>query len=280
MPPGVETVFVPKDTPVVVALNDPLNSYAASSREPLDYTVTQDTVINGHIVAKAGDEATGMVLEAQSGNPGGLWGFGWKAADLRVDVEAVNNFCGDTLRLHFIRSEYRRRQGAFGSHADLEIIQGQKYIASVAHAQRVCGQITNETPLPIPEDALPPDSGLRAEPLIVATGTPEADSQSTPEPTQVSYALVAAAAQPAIVTNGKTMDASLLPDGTYAVRVVKVIDARHVLVVLNNGVKTKLAAGRATVDFSAVHVGDDLKLSTLKGAGLIYLDLSKRESKI
>jgi len=76
------------------------------------------------------------------------------------------------------------------------------------------------------------------------------------------------------------MDASLLPDGTYAVRVVKVIDARHVLVVLNNGVKTKLAAGHATVDFSAVHVGDDLKLSTLKGAVLIYLDLSKRESKI
>lgn len=157
-PAGVESVFVPRGTIVVVALDNEVTSYSAASREPLSYTVVQDVIVSGHVVAKAGDEATGLVLEAQQGNEGGPYGIGWKAANLRVDVEKVNNFCGDSLSTRFIRSEYRRRQGLFGAHQDLEIIKGQKYIARIAHPQKVCGEATNASQLPVPADALGPDN--------------------------------------------------------------------------------------------------------------------------
>lgn len=156
-PTQAEPVFVPRGTIVVVALDNQVSSYSAASREPLSYTVVQDVIVAGHVVAKAGDEATGIVLEAQQGNEGGPYGIGWKAANLRVNVERVNNFCGDSITTRFVRSEYRRRQGLFGSHQDLEIIKGQKYIVQTAHSQRVCGEATTASPSPVPADALGPD---------------------------------------------------------------------------------------------------------------------------
>lgn len=155
-PQGTETVFVPKGTPVVVSTAEAINSYAASPREPISYTVVQDVVVNGHVIAKAGDEADGQVLESQQGKSG-FYGIGYKAADLRISADAVHNFCGDTIKLHFIRSEYRRRQGLFGSQKDVQIIDGQKYVAMTAFPQRICGQPTTEAEPPIPNDALPGD---------------------------------------------------------------------------------------------------------------------------
>ena len=105
---------------------------------------------------KRGDETDGQVLEAQQGKSG-FYGVGYKAADLRISAETVHNFCGDTLRLNFIRSEYRRRQGVFGSEKDVQIKNGQKYIALTAYPQKVCGQATSETDPPVPSDALPAD---------------------------------------------------------------------------------------------------------------------------
>lgn len=132
----------------------------------------QDVVVNGHVIAKAGDAASGIVLEAQQGNQGGMYGIGWKAANLRIDVETVQNFCGDSIPMNFIRSEYRRRQGIFGSHQDLEVVKGQKYLATVAHAENVCGEPTTATPLPAPPDALAPDDASHA---------PVSEVQSTPD---------------------------------------------------------------------------------------------------
>lgn len=154
--PQTTAVFVPKGTVVVVATAEAINSYAASPREPISYTVAQDVVVDGYLIAKAGDEADGQVLEAQQGKTG-FYGVGYKAADLRVSAEAVHNFCGDTIKLHFIRSEYRRRQGLFGSEKDIQIINGQKYTALTAYPQKICGQATTEAAPPIPADALAGD---------------------------------------------------------------------------------------------------------------------------
>ena len=41
---------------------------------------------------------------------------------------------------------------------------------------------------------------------------------------------------------------------------------------MDNGSETTLSAGRATVDFGKVKVGDSLKLSTSKGTVLVFLD--------
>ncbi len=90
----------------------------------------------------------------------------------------------------------------------------------------------------------------------------------------LSLGLVAALAIPAAALAG-TIDATLIPDATYTVKVQKVVDAKHILVLMDNGSETTLYAGRPTVDFSKVAAGDSLKLSTSKGAVLVYLDLNK-----
>lgn len=65
-----------------------------------------------------------------------------------------------------------------------------------------------------------------------------------------------------------------IPDGTYTVVVVKVVDSKHVDVKLDNGQESTLGAGRPTVDFSKVQANDSLKLSLIGGNVMVYLDLT------
>ena len=61
-----------------------------------------------------------------------------------------------------------------------------------------------------------------------------------------------------------TVDASLVPDGTYTVKVEKVQDSQHALVMMANGVETVLVA-QGSVDFSKVSSNETLKISLIKG---------------
>lgn len=151
---NTDTILIPRETIVVVETLQGYNSYGAQTGEKLRYQVAQDVIVNGYVIAKAGDTAYGAVQGAQAGRMGGYYGIGYKAADLRVSVDEVYNFCGDTMHVDFDRSEYRRRQGLFGSNADVQVTKGQKYAAVTDRVQKVCGEITTEAPLPIPSDAL------------------------------------------------------------------------------------------------------------------------------
>lgn len=72
-----------------------------------------------------------------------------------------------------------------------------------------------------------------------------------------------------------TLDPASMPDGTYTVKVEQVIDARHLKVLLvDSGAEATLAAGRPTVNFSTVRADDQLKLSTIKGQVVVYVDLT------
>jgi len=93
--------------------------------------------------------------------------------------------------------------------------------------------------------------------------------------TILSFGLVAALATPVAALAANTIEASLIPDATYTVKVVKVVDNKHILVTMDNGSETTLSAGRPTVDFGKVSAGDSLKLSTLKGTVLVFLDQGK-----
>jgi len=93
--------------------------------------------------------------------------------------------------------------------------------------------------------------------------------------TILSLGLVAVLATPAVALAANTIDASLIPDATYTVKVVKVVDNKHILVTMDNGSETTLSAGRPTVDFGKVSAGDSLKLSTSKGTVLVFLDQGK-----
>jgi hypothetical protein len=86
-------------------------------------------------------------------------------------------------------------------------------------------------------------------------------------------AMLAGIALPAIAL-AANIDASLIPDGTYTVKVDKVIDAKHIQVTMDNGAVTTLTGGRPTVDFTKVNAGDQVKLSLIRGQVMVYLDLT------
>ena len=88
------------------------------------------------------------------------------------------------------------------------------------------------------------------------------------------FALLATLAAPAAALAANAVDPSLIPDGTYTVKVEKVVDSKHVQVQMDNGTETTLPAGRESVDFGKTKPGDQLKLSLIKGAVMVYLDLT------
>lgn len=65
-----------------------------------------------------------------------------------------------------------------------------------------------------------------------------------------------------------------IPDGTYTAKVVKVVDAKHVDVVMDNGQEATLPAGRPYVDFSKLQPNDQIKLSLIGGNVMVYVDLT------
>ena len=67
------------------------------------------------------------------------------------------------------------------------------------------------------------------------------------------------------------VDAALVPDGTYVVKVEKVEDRGHALVMMQNGVETTLVAQGANVDFSKLQPNQNVKVSLIKGKCPVFL---------
>ncbi len=150
---ATQTILVPKGTPVVVRTEESYNSYSARTGEVVHFEVVQDVIVEGHLIVRAGDDAEGAIKEGQAGETG-IYGIGYKAANLRLGINTVHNFCGETLHVKFDRSEYRRKQGIFGSNKDVQVVKGQMYVPIVAYAQKLCAVATTATPAPIPSDAI------------------------------------------------------------------------------------------------------------------------------
>lgn len=78
-----------------------------------------------------------------------------------------------------------------------------------------------------------------------------------------------------VAARSATVDATTLADGTYTVKVVKVMDPKHLEVTMvDTGALTTLTSGRNTVDFSKVQTDDQLKLSLIKGTVVVFQDLT------
>jgi hypothetical protein len=83
-------------------------------------------------------------------------------------------------------------------------------------------------------------------------------------------AITAALAAPAAALAGNTVDPSLIPDGTYTATVEKVVDSKHILVKLDNGMEAQLTTNRPNVDFSKVGANDKIMMSLIKGLVAVY----------
>lgn len=77
-----------------------------------------------------------------------------------------------------------------------------------------------------------------------------------------------------LVVRAATVAANSIPDGTYTVKVMKVVDPKHVDVMLDNGKEAILTSGRAYVDFSKVQPNDQIELSLIGGNVMVYKDLT------
>jgi hypothetical protein len=77
-----------------------------------------------------------------------------------------------------------------------------------------------------------------------------------------------------VATCAATVAATSIPNGTYTVKVLKIVDAKHIDVVLDNGQEATLSSGRSYVDFSKVQPNDQLKLSLIGGNVMVFVDLT------
>jgi hypothetical protein len=77
-----------------------------------------------------------------------------------------------------------------------------------------------------------------------------------------------------LAVRAASVNPTAIPDGTYTVKVEKVVDAKHVMVQMDNGSEATLAAGRPSVDFSKVQTSDQIKISLIGGSIMVYLDLT------
>lgn len=56
--------------------------------------------------------------------------------------------------------------------------------------------------------------------------------------------------------------------------VLRIVDAKHVDVKMDNGQESTLSAGRPSVDFSKIQPNDQIKLSLISGNVMVYVDLT------
>lgn len=84
-------------------------------------------------------------------------------------------------------------------------------------------------------------------------------------------ALLTAIAGPAVALAANTVDASLIPDGTYNATVEKVVDGKHITIKMQNGVETTVTTNRRNVEFSKVKPNDQIKMSLIKGMVAVYV---------
>lgn len=79
----------------------------------------------------------------------------------------------------------------------------------------------------------------------------------------------AAAVSAPIVVLAANVDASLIPDGTYTVKIERVVDPQHITVMMPNGMETTLSAEGA-VTFAKLKPNATVKLSVVKGHVPVY----------
>jgi len=77
-----------------------------------------------------------------------------------------------------------------------------------------------------------------------------------------------------LAAGAATVAANSIANGTYTVKVMKVVDSKHVDVVLDSGQEAVLAAGRSYVDFSKVQPNDQVELSLIDGNVMVFKDLT------
>jgi hypothetical protein len=164
-PRNLQAAFLPKGVIFPVQTMQSYSAYGSAPGSKVRYELLQDVVINGFLFAMKGDTAEGTVQAAHEGSAFPLRGIGG-GSDLRVSVDKVYNFCGDTIAVDFDRSEYRDFRGNWNwlmlvgigfflkPDKDVHIVRGQQYAAFSNRPQHVCAAPTTQPDSEAPAAAL------------------------------------------------------------------------------------------------------------------------------
>lgn len=88
-----DEIVIPEGTPINVAVAREVTSKEAKPNDPVEFTVTEDLVINGQVVVRKGTPAIGSVINAEKK------GYMGKSGKLAVQVESTTTSDGQRLKL-------------------------------------------------------------------------------------------------------------------------------------------------------------------------------------
>lgn len=156
--------------PVLVTKDIRVGAFGSSSEgHTVKLAVAQDVIVDGYVIAKAGDLAEGH-YSTQTNQTKGT--FETKVSqELTLDVDDVVNFCGDTLHTQFERTFVGGvRSGflSFGVHGhDAVFGRGSVLKASTDRFEKsICAEATAAQSPALPRNLIPPDTEMTPAPSV------------------------------------------------------------------------------------------------------------------
>jgi len=176
------TLTIPRGTIMYVTVTKDIRVGGAGNNSEVHKVkleVTQDIVLNGFVVAKAGD-----LVEGEYTNQNNITKRVFstnESQEVALDVDDIVNFCGDTIHLEFERTFVGgARAGfmSFGVHAhDAVFAKGSILKAKTDRPQKnICAEATSATPAPAPSPLVVPDEEAQA-----AEANPSPSPSSVPK---------------------------------------------------------------------------------------------------
>jgi hypothetical protein len=182
-PPVAQTVYIPRGTVIYVTVPKDIRVGGAGNNSEVHkvkFDVSQDIVVDGHVIAKAGDLAEGEYTN-QSNITVRLFSAN-ASQEVALDVDDIVNFCGDTIHVEFERTFVggaRAGLMSFGIHAhDAVFPKGSVLKAATDRPEKaICAEATAASPAPAPSPLVLSDAEEQAQ---QKPGPNNADPSPTP----------------------------------------------------------------------------------------------------
>lgn len=181
-------VSVPRGVivPILVTKDVRVGGAGTSTDEHhVKFAVAQDVIVNGYVVAKAGDLVEGH-YDTQSNQTKRTFSSN-VSEELTLDVDDLVNFCGDTLHLEFERTFVGGARSGFlslGVHEhDAVFGRGSVLEASTDRFEKsICAESTTASSPPLPRNIIRPDPELTPAPSLNEAPPEAAQPVEGPQP--------------------------------------------------------------------------------------------------
>jgi hypothetical protein len=167
-PASSPTVTIPRRTVMFVTVTKDIRvggSGTSSEVHKVKFEVAQDVILNGYVIAKAGDLAEGEYTN-QNNITKRVFSTN-ESQEVALDIDDIVNFCGDTIHVQFERTFVGGARGgfmSFGIHAhDAVFDKGSILKAQTDRPEKnICAEATTAAPGPVPSPLIVSDEEAQA----------------------------------------------------------------------------------------------------------------------